>query len=117
MSLARAFSASPIIDRKSKPKLIRNSPSAAVAQRVCRTDFSSANGITISSVVLAEIGEFVIAVITTVGSVILEVASTTSVVVPDRERAITRSYFRLKLYSLATHTSVSPWPSDSRSAA
>ena len=89
-----ASCASLIIERRSNPKCIRNKPRAAVAQRVCSTDFSSAKGITIECVAYSVTGEPWTEVNITEGIFVFSNIFTTSVVVPEREIETILSYLR-----------------------
>ena len=97
----------------------RRTTRAAVANRVCTTERSSANGREIARVAACASGLSVTAVTAIVGvpSPTAANASSTSVVVPDREIASTASYARPAGISEAGNASVSPWPPASRAAA
>ena len=89
-----------------------------VANLVWTTDFSSANSSATRWRAAAPTGVRGSAVTATVSVVPTRArASSTSVVVPERVRATTRSYRRSAGNSEAAKASVSPSPSDSRSAA
>ena len=114
-----ARSACRALSAHSMPTWPRSSTSADVANRVWTTDRSSANGMATTLPAARATGESGTAVIAVVGaaSPIRASARTTSVVVPERESAITRSYRRPDGSSDAGKASVSPWPADSRDTA
>lgn len=90
-----------------------------VAKRVWTTEVSSAKSSTTAASASSMTGVAGSAVTATVGVVPRSRVSTssTSVVVPDRVRATTRSYARPAGISEAAKASVSPCPADSRSTA
>src|SRR5262249_11978987 len=116
---ARAAAAAAGSPDTSSPRCARNSTSSVLGNRVCTTDRSSAKSSTTASRAAATTGESGSAVTTVLATPAGTAANaaSTSVVLPVRVNASTRSYRRRLRNSDAGQASVSPCPTPSRNAA
>ena len=115
-SIAR--SASAMAPVRSSPRCVRSRARTVVGNLVCTTDRSSAKSTTTRAAAMEAAGAPASAVITTsdAGSR-LPISRRTSVVVPLRVMATTRSYRRPSGNSEAANASVTPCPDASRRTA